>query len=67
MVDELHNALKHHELIKTRARVGDRESRDQVISDMCEKTGAALVQRIGNVAVLYRPNPDKPVISLPRK
>ncbi len=66
VMNELHVALNHHELIKARARVGDRCARDEIIHTICEQTGASLVQRIGNVAVLYRPNPDKSVITLPR-
>jgi RNA-binding protein len=31
---------------------------------LAEKTGAAVVQSIGSRFVLYRPNPEKPVIRL---
>ena len=55
-------ALEHHELIKVRVKVGDRQARDEVISKLCELGDAALVQRIGNMALLYRENPDKKAI-----
>ena len=61
---ELDQALSHHELLKVRVRVGDRELRDELISRLCASTGAELVQRIGNVATLFRRNPEKPKIVL---
>ena len=44
----------------------DRESRDALIAALAGRTGAALVHRIGHVAVLYRPNSEKRQIVLPR-
>ena len=58
-------ALEHHELIKVRIRVGDRDARDEMIRSLCDESGATLIQRIGNVALLYRENPEKKKISLP--
>ena len=62
---ELDNTLKSHELVKVSARLGDRVARDEVFAELIELTGSELVQRIGNVAVLYRANKDKPRIVLP--
>jgi len=57
---EIEGALAHHELLKIKiAAGGDREVRDEQIGLMVDKTGAELVTRIGNVAVLYRANPKK--------
>lgn len=67
VINEAEQALLAHELIKTRVRAGDREGRDAAISALASATGAELVQRIGNVAVLYRPHPEKPRIVLPSK
>lgn len=58
--------LSHHELIKVRVRAGDRENRDAVISDLCQQGTAHLITRIGNVALIFRRNEDKPKIRLPR-
>ena len=66
LVAELDGALDHHELIKVKVGAADREERDALIGDLVERTGAALVQRIGHVAVLYRPNREKRQIVLPR-
>ncbi len=57
---ELERALDDHELIKIKLAVGAREMRDAVLGEVCEKSGAELVQRIGNTALLLRRsvNPD---------
>ncbi len=56
---EFESTLAHHELIKVKVRAGDREVRDEIIVQLCDKHAAVLVQRIGNIALMYRPNPDK--------
>ncbi|GHD64733.1 RNA-binding protein [Luteimonas padinae] len=66
LVAELDGALDHHELIKVKVGAADREERDALIGALAERTSAALVQRIGHVAVLYRPNREKRQIVLPR-
>ncbi|MDX1508965.1 MAG: ribosome assembly RNA-binding protein YhbY [Woeseiaceae bacterium] len=67
LVNEFETTLSHHELIKIKVRVGDREARDAMIGRLCDDSAATLVQRIGNVALLYRENPDKKKIQLPRR
>jgi RNA-binding protein len=59
LLAEFETTLAHHELIKVRVRVGDRQHRDGLISELCTTAGADLVQRIGNMALLYRANPKK--------
>ena len=59
LLAEFEGTLDHHELIKVRVRVGDRAARDAIIDRLCADSGANLVQRIGNVALLYRPNLKK--------
>lgn len=65
IVSELEIALGAHELVKVRARVGDREARDAALELLATQTGSSLVQRIGNVGVFYRPNKAKLRIVLP--
>ncbi|MET0580734.1 MAG: ribosome assembly RNA-binding protein YhbY [Pseudoxanthomonas sp.] len=64
---ELDAVLEQHELVKVKIGAEDRETRDAAIGEIIEKSGAALVQRIGHVAVLYRPSKDHRQIVLPRK
>jgi RNA-binding protein len=61
---ELDQALEHHELVKVKVKIGDREDRNTMVNTLCERTGAALIQRIGFVATLFRRNAKKPVVSL---
>lgn len=58
-------SLDHHELLKVRVNAADRDQRRQILDALCESTGAALVQTIGHVAVLYRAA-ERPHIQLPR-
>ncbi len=62
---ELDGALDAHELVKVRARLGDREVRDEVFDALIQGTRSELVQRIGNVGVFYRARQDKSSIILP--
>ena len=66
VVAEAGLAIERHELIKVRVAAGDRELRDQWITELCDRAGAALVARIGNIAVLYRRSQDNPLIVLPK-
>ena len=65
LMAEFESTLTHHELLKVRVRVGDRKGRDAIIRELCERSGAVLVQRVGNMALLYRENPEKKKILLP--
>lgn len=55
---EIELALDSHELIKVRIRA-EREDRKQISEKICAETGAELIQNIGQIAVIYRLNPDK--------
>lgn len=65
VLQEFLATIAHHELIKVRVRSGDRETRDAIIEQLCQRGSAQLVSRIGNVALVYRRNKEKPKIPLP--
>ena len=65
IVKETDRALNDHELIKISARVGDRDARDAALSSLVGQTSSELVQRIGNVGVLYRRCSGLPKVVLP--
>ena len=65
LIAEMDRALVDHELVKVRARVGDRDLRDQILAELATATRSEIVQRIGHVALYYRSNPEKPKILLP--
>ncbi|MDG4560325.1 MAG: ribosome assembly RNA-binding protein YhbY [Candidatus Competibacter sp.] len=58
-------ALDHHELIKIRVNAEDRQAREAMIAEICAATDAALIQRIGHIATLFRQNHENPRIELP--
>ncbi|MFT4255716.1 MAG: ribosome assembly RNA-binding protein YhbY [Pseudoxanthomonas sp.] len=63
---ELDEVLERHELVKVKVAAEDREARDALIAEIVGHSDAALVQRIGHVAILYRPAREKRQIVLPR-
>jgi RNA-binding protein len=65
LIAEMDQALAHHELVKVRARVGDRHLRDDLLAELATQTRSELIQRIGHVALYYRQNAEQPRILLP--
>jgi RNA-binding protein len=63
---ELDLALEHHELLKVKIAADSREARDEIVAELVVKSRSNLVQRIGNVATLFRRSKERPQISLPR-
>ena len=59
VASEFEIAITHHELIKVSVRVGDKAARDAIIARLCSDAATGLVQRIGNMALLYRENSEK--------
>ncbi|MEO0997629.1 MAG: YhbY family RNA-binding protein [Pseudomonadota bacterium] len=64
LLAECERALTHHELLKIKARGRDKQTRDSLFGAVCDATGAVLVQRIGSVGLIYRPNPEQPRIDV---
>jgi len=58
MVAEIDRALEAHELIKVKIGEGDRDTRRDHAETMAARTGAAVVQSVGRVLVLWRPRPQ---------
>ena len=58
VVAEIERALAAHELIKVRAGGQDRDGREAILETILARTGAAAVQTVGKVMVLWRPKPD---------
>jgi putative YhbY family RNA-binding protein len=60
VVAEVDRALEAHELIKLRVAGDDRDARERLLGEVCEATGAAPVQHIGKILVIYRAEPKPP-------
>ena len=56
---ELELALAAHGLIKVRVLSDSREQRTALLADAADRLGAAAVQHIGKLLVLWRPQPPK--------
>lgn len=67
VMTEFETTLAHHELIKVSVRVGNRKARAAIIEELCAVSSAVLIQRVGNMALLYRQNPDKKKIIIPNR
>ncbi len=63
VIMELERALDDHELIKVKLAVGGKDAKQAVMDELCERTGAEVVQSIGNVILVLRrtetPDPAK--------
>ena len=62
LLNELNIALNHHELVKIKIAGEDRDSRNEMIRQLCESTEAVKVQAIGKTLTLFRRNKEKPKI-----
>jgi RNA-binding protein len=58
VLTEIEQSLDSHELIKIKIRA-ERDERKLICEKICTDTGAALIQTIGQIAIIYRVNPDK--------
>ncbi len=67
VLTEIEIALTHHELVKIKLAVDDREARKQMIVEICDRSQSEEVQSIGKTLSVYRVNPDKAVIELPKR
>jgi len=56
---EVDSALKSHGLIKVRIFSDDRAAREVMLVTLADKLGAAPIQHIGKLIVLWRPIPPK--------
>lgn len=61
VIKEADSALKAHGLIKVRVLGDDRAVREEIYRQLCDQLGAAPVQHIGKLLVLWRPIPEKEV------
>jgi putative YhbY family RNA-binding protein len=55
---EIASSLDSHELIKIRVFNDNREERDTYLKTICDELGAAAVQHIGKLLVVWRPAPE---------
>jgi len=64
VIEEVRIALDAHELIKVKL-AAEKAERSAMIESITATTHCALVQHIGQMAVLFRRNEEKPKVVLP--
>lgn len=57
--EELDRAISSHELLKIKVQLDDREARNILLEEICQRLNAAPVQHIGKILVIYRPKPKE--------
>ena len=62
---EIERALLAHELIKIRVISAERAARDALLGEVCAASGAAPVQHIGKVLVIFRERPPEETAPAP--
>lgn len=67
VLNELEIALDHHELVKIKLAVDDKDLRKKLIDEICEKSSSMKIQTIGKTASVFRQNKKEAVITLPKK
>jgi RNA-binding protein len=65
MIKQISDALEARELIKIKVLNNSLEDAREASNEIAEKTGAEVVQVIGNKFVLYREARENPTINLP--
>lgn len=65
VLEQAEQTLDDHELIKIRINDNAPINARECAEELAEETGAAVVQVIGSVAILYRENPEIDGYSLP--
>jgi len=56
VLKEIETSLKAHDLIKIRVTGDDRAARETLLGEICNRTGAAPVQHIGKILIVYLEN-----------
>jgi RNA-binding protein len=59
VIKETDAALSAHGLVKVRVLGDERAARDAMYNQLADQLGAAPIQHIGKLLVLWRPKPDK--------
>jgi len=59
VLHEIDVNLVAHELVKVRVFDDDRAARDALMLSICAELGAAPVQHIGKLLIVWRPSPDR--------
>lgn len=63
VINSMNEALKARELVKFSVAHSDRKIRKEMMFELAKTTDAILVNIIGKTALLFKVNPENPIIS----
>lgn len=66
VVSAIDQALADHELVKVKVAEVAGLDRHEAADELAGKTHSEVAQVLGNIVLLYRPDPDDPQIKLPK-
>jgi RNA-binding protein len=66
LVKAVDQALTDHELVKIKLGESAGLDRHEAANELAAQTHSEVAQVLGNIVLLYRPDPDEPKIVLPR-
>jgi RNA-binding protein len=66
LVKAVDQALADHELIKVKVGEAAGLDRHEAADELAAQTRSEVAQVLGNIVLLYRPDPEEPRIQLPR-
>lgn len=59
VLNEVDVSLSNHELIKIKVMLDDRNARDLILTEICQKVDGTPIKHIGKIFVIYRPAPEE--------
>lgn len=65
MIAAVDRALADHELVKVKIAESAGLDREDAAEELASRTESSVAQVLGNVVLLYRPDPEEPRIRLP--
>lgn len=66
LIGAIDQALTDHELIKVKVGESAGVDRHEVADELAAATRSEVAQVLGNIVLLYRPDPEEPKIVLPK-
>jgi putative YhbY family RNA-binding protein len=67
VLKEIDRTLGAHELIKVKLQGIEREEREAMLTELCDRIECAPVQHIGNILVLWREKPAEKTAPAPKR
>ncbi|EDY85837.1 conserved hypothetical protein TIGR00253 [gamma proteobacterium HTCC5015] len=66
VIEEIRGALTFHELIKVKVSGYEGSDRQEIVEQICNEQKATHIQSIGKMVVLFKRNPNKIKIEIPK-